>query len=368
MNLDNEEKSKRTPGAKTPEKKKLTRKEKKALKKAEALASVHVVTAPTPNLMGKEETAEGSTEEVEAKLDLSPVEVIPAPHYTAWEKISPPARRKKQITNMESGFREVLALVHSMRNNQEVLLESFKKLPEAVDSVKKLADHSAQQSELLKAMNDQMGTGSAGDFNKTLTSMDQTTQLLLERAQRSEERLYGMLKGAQRRITFMTLLVLMLFIGALAAAMFIVFPEKTNELLNRKASRPTEQVVDPQAVAVAEAETSAESASENLEVSKPMEEETLPEALENETPSEEEPPTLEELAEAAAEVVETQVSATATEIVETIAIEEPQAEEAVSLPKNELDEENVDEPNETIEAEESTSVEETTPTPLPESD
>jgi len=362
MNLDNEEKPKSTPEAKAPEKKKLTRKEKKALKKAEELASVKAVTAPTPNLMSKDETAEDAAEEVEAKLDPSPVEEIPAPHYTAWEKISPPARRKKQITNMESGFREVLALVHSMRNNQEVLLESFKKLPEAVDSVKKLADHSAQQSDLLKAMNEQMGTGSAGDFNKTLTSMDQTTQLLLERAQRSEERLYGMLKGAQRRITFMTLLVLMLFIGALAAVTFIVFPEKTNDLLNGKASIPKEQVVDPQPEASQEA--IAKPTEEDREGSIPMEEQTLPKPLEPEVPNEEEPQILEEVAE----VVVTHVSATATEIVETIVTEEPQAEEAISLPKNEVGEENVDEPSEIIEAEESTSVEEPTPSPLPESD
>ncbi len=129
------------------------------------------------------------------------------------------------MANMESGFREVLGLVQSMRTNQEILFESFQKLPEAVDSVKKLADHSATQSELLKAMNEQIGSGSSLKFNETLSSMDKTTRQLLERAQRSEERLYGMLRHAQRRIAFMTLLVLLLFVGAAFAIYRIAFSD-----------------------------------------------------------------------------------------------------------------------------------------------
>jgi hypothetical protein len=120
-----------------------------------------------------------------------------------------------------------------MRENQDILIESYKKLPEAVESVKKLADHSAQQSELLKAMHQQMGdSGSTGQFTKTLASMDQTTQLLLERAQRSEERLYSMLRRAQRRIALMTLLVLLLFVGAVAGVLLIAFPEETRAWLS----------------------------------------------------------------------------------------------------------------------------------------
>lgn len=245
MNLDQEENSSPTP-EKTPVKKKLSRKEKKTLKKAKKASSkkekspaASPAPAPEPKpairqeRLSERKSRDPETVEVEAKLDPAPVEEIPPPTYTAWEKISPPARRKKQIATMESGFREVLGLVHSMRHNQEVLLESFQKLPEAVESVKKLADHSAQQSDLLKAMNDSLSTGSAGEFNKTLSSMDQTTQLLLERAQRSEERLYSMLRRAQRRIAFMTLMVLLLFLGAVAAGMFIFFPEKTQALLDK---------------------------------------------------------------------------------------------------------------------------------------
>jgi hypothetical protein len=141
---------------------------------------------------------------------------------------------------MESGYREVLALVHSMRENQEVLMQSFQKLPEAVDSVKKLADHSAQQSELLTAMNEQMQAGSPGKFNETLTSMDKTTQLLLERAQRTEERLYSMLRRAQRRIAFMTLLVLLLFLGTGATILFLAFPTETRNWLEERGWRSTD--------------------------------------------------------------------------------------------------------------------------------
>jgi hypothetical protein len=152
-----------------------------------------------------------------------------------WEKISPPARRKRQIANMEDGFRQVLGLVQSMRENQEVLMESYRKLPEAVESVKKLADHSAQQSELLQAMNQHMGAdGSTGKFTETLASMDKTTQLLLERAQRSEERLYGMLRRAQRRIALMTLLVLLLFVGAVTGVLLIAFPDQTRSWFSRE--------------------------------------------------------------------------------------------------------------------------------------
>ncbi|MDF3128306.1 hypothetical protein P0Y35_03765 [Kiritimatiellaeota bacterium B1221] len=239
MNLDQEDK-KPLPSEKEPEKKKLTRKQKKALKKAEIQDKPPPVptpakkTVPPPSVeTSKPKSAAQKPEVVDAKLDPSPVEEIPPPKYTTWEKISPPARRKKQITTMESGFREVLGLVHSMRNNQEVLLDAFQKLPEAVDSVKKLADHSAQQSDLLKAMNESMSTGAAGEFNKTLSSMDQTTQLLLERAQRSEERLYSMLRRAQRRIAFMTLMVLLLFLGAVAAGMLIFFPEKAQTFMGK---------------------------------------------------------------------------------------------------------------------------------------
>lgn len=255
MNLDNEETPDNAPEPKASVKKKRSRKEKKALKKAEKntastkktnVESGKETLTPPPDEQKKaeEKPAGHEPEEVVAKLDPSPVEEIPPPQYTTWEKISPPARRKKQITNMEHGFREVLALVHSMRNNQEVLMESFRKLPEAVDSVKKLADHSAQQADLLKAMNDQMGTASAGDFNKTLSSMDETTKLLLERSQRSEEKLYTMLKQAQRRIAFMTLLVIMLFLGAMATVLFVFFPEKTNAWLNDRNTRVSAPVVE----------------------------------------------------------------------------------------------------------------------------
>ncbi len=254
MNLDQEDK-KPLSTEKAPEKKKLTRKEKKALKKEAAQAKKSPAAPPTKKAAtpppaaapAPKPAAAQKPEEVDAKLDPSPVEEIPPPKYTAWEKISPPARRKKQITTMESGFREVLGLVHSMRNNQEVLLDAFKKLPEAVDSVKKLADHSAQQSDLLKAMNDSMSTGAAGEFNKTLSSMDQTTQLLLERAQRSEERLYSMLRRTQRRIAFMTLMVLLLFLGAVAAGMFIFFPEKAQSLKDKFSKQETEttEVITP---------------------------------------------------------------------------------------------------------------------------
>lgn len=212
-----------------PGPKKLSRKEKKAAKKESA--SVAPPPAPSPSTASaatkenRPEAAANTSEEVDARLEPARPQPVPPPTYTLWEKISPPARRRRQLANMESGFREVLGLVQSMRTNQEILFESFQKLPEAVDSVKKLADHSATQSDLLKAMNEQIGSGSSLKFNETLASMDKTTQQLLERAQRSEERLYGMLRQAQRRIAFMTLLVLLLFIGAVFAIYKVAFSD-----------------------------------------------------------------------------------------------------------------------------------------------
>lgn len=232
MNLDESEKE--AAAAKN-----LSRKEKKALKAAQKLAAK--AAKAEQKLEEKAAAAEPtpeSTAEVEAELEPASVPKVPPPHYTTWEKISPPAKRKKQLATMESGYREVLGLVHSMRENQEVLMESFKKLPEAVDSVRSLAEHSAQQSKLLTAMNEQLESGSAGKFNETLSSMDKTTQLLLERAQRSEERLYGMLRRAQRRIAFMTLLVLLLFLGTGAAILFLIFPDQTRGWLEERGFVP----------------------------------------------------------------------------------------------------------------------------------
>lgn len=241
MNLDDHETN--APASKPA---KLSRKEKKALKaekKKEAAAEKEKLRAEKrAEKDGSPSEAEGSPaveptqvtpEEVSAQLEPAPIPTIPPPQYTLWEKISPPARRKRQMANMENGFREVLGLVRSMRENQEALLDSFQKLPEAVDSVKKLADHSARQSELLEAMNAQGEDGPlSGKFNDTLASMDKTTQQLLERSQRSEERLYTMLRRAQRRIAFMTLMVLLLFLGAIAGALYYVFPEETRSWLD----------------------------------------------------------------------------------------------------------------------------------------
>jgi len=253
MNLNEDEKRSATPPEENGKKKKLSRKEKKALKKAEkqdktakkekpsAAAEAKKTASKTGKPVEASHARPGAAqkpnapgpEEAEAHLEPAPVHTVPPPKYTLWEKISPPARRKRQIANMETASREVLGLVQAMRVNQEQLLESFRKLPEAVDSVKKLADHSAQQSELLKVMNEHMvgPEKSAGKFTDTLASMDRTTQLLLERAQRSEERLYGMIRRAQRRIAFMTILVLLLFFGAVIGGLFVMFPEESNSFL-----------------------------------------------------------------------------------------------------------------------------------------
>lgn len=225
MNLDETDPK---PNEKT---KKMSRKEKKAQKKAarQEKQSAQKTSRPDPKPDTPHANAPGASQPEEAAVELepAPVSTIPPPKYTLWEKISPAARRKRQIANMDNGFREILGLVRSMRRNQDVLMDAYQKLPEAVDSVKKLADHSAQQSELLQTMNRNMESGSPEKFTDTLTSMDKTTQLLLERAQRSEERLYGMLRRAQKRIALMTLLVFLLFLGAVGGVLLVIYPNQT---------------------------------------------------------------------------------------------------------------------------------------------
>ena len=300
MNLDESEKD--TESTEAP--KKLSRKEKKAKKRAEKAAAKVAKQEPASIVASDAATSTSEPQEVDAELEPAPVPEIPPTTYSAWEKISPPAKRKKQLATMESGYKEVLALVHSMRENQEVLLQSFQKLPEAVDSVKKLADHSAQQSDLLTAMNEQLQSGSAGKFNETLTSMDKTTQLLLERAQRSEERLYSMLRRAQRRIAFMTLLVLLLFLGTGGAILFLAFPDQTHAWLEERGWKtseepPVEDVLPEQTKStdISESETEPleslpepekaimEDVTEAVEDKAAEAEETIPE--EPETPTEE---------------------------------------------------------------------------------
>jgi len=295
-----------------PEKKR-SRKEKKKMKKEQksetsSESSTPSGGAPAPDKKEKAESASitDSLEEVEASLEPVQPKPVPPPKYTLWEKISPAARRKRQLATMESGYREVLGLVQAMRANQDQLLESFKKLPEAVDSVKRLADHSATQSEILKSMNETIGGG--GKFNETLASMDRTTQQLLERAQRSEERLYGMLRRAQRRIAFMTLLVLLLFIGAMAAVVAVINPEGSQNWLQNSglfatAPAEAEEVIAPESetgpATEAEAEAIPEIPDEVLEEVQeidpaeavPDEPDGEPEALE-ESPAEE--PAIEE--------------------------------------------------------------------------
>ncbi len=174
------------------------------------------------------------TEGQAVAVDVRSVPSIPPPRYTFWDNITPGGRRRRQLAYMENGFRQILGLVQSMRENQQVLFKAFQQLPDAVDSVKKLADHSARQAELLDAMNAQLTGGGAaplGRFNDTLASMDKTTRNILERAQRSEERLYRMLRRSQRHLAVMTLLLLAMFVGG---GVYVLYPEQSLAWLRKR--------------------------------------------------------------------------------------------------------------------------------------
>jgi len=203
-----------------------------------------------PAPVAKDVIVEDLGEEGELVLDPVPVRPVDPPDYSIWEKMSPPARRKKQIANMESGSREVLALVRSIRENmdhqvlaQKALLKSLEHLPEAVDSVKQLSEYTGQHAEMLTLMHEQMESGlenhrnmneSVNRFNETLVSMDKTTQLLLERAQRSEQQLHKMLRRSQRRLLAMMLLMILMFGGGLFVLVYVAFPEHSEAWLTER--------------------------------------------------------------------------------------------------------------------------------------
>lgn len=214
-------------------------------------------TSPTPAAADREEV-EVTLED--AALDLNPSPVLPVapPQYTLWEKVSPSARRKKQITTMESGSREVLSLVRSLRENmdQQVLAQKslLKHVPEAAESVRKLAEYTGQNSELLRMMHEQLESSqentrnmseTVSRFNDTMVSMDKTTQLLLERAQRSEERLYKILRRSQRRLALLMLLILLLIGGGFFGIHYALYPEKTESWLNERGIPTRDQVLPP---------------------------------------------------------------------------------------------------------------------------
>lgn len=187
-------------------------------------------------------------------LSSDTVTSVPPPKYTFWEKVMPPAKRGKQISTMEEGSREVLSLVRSLRENmdrqastQKHLMETLTILPEAVDSVKQLADYTGQHAEMLKLMQEShshMGE-TVNRFNDTLVSMDKTTQLILERAQRSETQLSKMLRRSQRRLALMLIMMVLMFFGAAFAVVYSLNPDRTeawltdrNLLVSRSAPEP----------------------------------------------------------------------------------------------------------------------------------
>lgn len=217
------------------------RKEKPVKSKAAEPAPKPAAPPPAPPEPKPEPRPEPKREETVVPLEaaelIAPgdVHAVPPPSYNLWEKMSPSARRKKQIATMEMGSREVLALVRSIRENMEQqlsaqrsLIDSLQHLPEAVAGIQTLTE---QHSEMLEMMNQQMGNShnSTNRFNDTLLSMDQTTQLLLERAQRSEQQLFGMLRRSQRRLFVLMLLTLLLFFGGTVALLNAMFPEQVQQ-------------------------------------------------------------------------------------------------------------------------------------------
>lgn len=192
---------------------------------------------PEPNPTVEAVEAEVMDTDVSTSPNVKP---LSPPKYTLWEKVMPPAKRGKQIATMEEGSREVLSLVRSIRENmdrqvstQNQLMETLTILPEAVDSVKQLADYTGQHAEMLKLMQEShshMGE-TVNRFNDTLVSMDKTTQLILERAQRSEAQLSKMLRRSQRRLALVLIMMVLIFLGTSFAIVYSLNPDRTEAWL-----------------------------------------------------------------------------------------------------------------------------------------
>jgi hypothetical protein len=217
-------------------------------------AEIKPEPSPAATEPSASEEVEATLEDSALELNPSPVQPVEPPKYNLWEKVSPSARRKKQITTMESGSREVLSLVRSLRENmdQQVLAQKslLKHVPEAAESVRKLAEYTGRHTELLQLMHGQLESSqentrnlseTVSRFNDTMVSMDKTTQLLLERAQRSEERLYKMLRRSQRRLALLMILILLLIGGGFFGIHYALYPEKTESWLSERGLLPQTQ-------------------------------------------------------------------------------------------------------------------------------
>ena len=164
----------------------------------------------------------------------------------------PRHRREQQLQTLQSGYLEMLEMMRSIRTHldhqvqtQEKLVESLKHFPDAVDGLKSIGQATAQQTEVLGMVREQLEqtahheeeiVGSMNNFNKTLNQMDetnrnstQTVSTLMERSHDSETALRAMMERSEKRMATLTGLMGFLALAAVGFALYVVFDNKKGE-------------------------------------------------------------------------------------------------------------------------------------------
>lgn len=181
---------------------------------------------------------------------LPPSDRTPAPWWT-W--MIPGARRAYQIRNLQAGTAEVMHLVRSIHDSleqqveaQRQLVASLSSLPDAVEGLKNIGKATEAQREMMTELHRQMNAnaGTMERFNDTLISMDGTTKSLAQHAKTSENALFDMLHRAQRRMTVLTLL-LVLTIGSVAALFGYLMTGGTLPSLKKASPHPSLVTPEP---------------------------------------------------------------------------------------------------------------------------
>ena len=179
-----------------------------------------------------------------------------APPWWTW--MVPGARRAYQMRNLQAGTSEVMQLVRSIHQSldqqietQRLLISSMSALPEAVEGLRHVGKATEAQRELLGVLQRQMDANASSmtRFNDTLVSMDGTTKRIAERATSSETALFDLLRRAQRRMTLLTVLLVLTIAGVAALASYLLTGGTLPDLRVRKA---VEAAVPPAKVPAAD--------------------------------------------------------------------------------------------------------------------
>lgn len=167
-------------------------------------------------------------------------------------------KRDTQIQALQSGYFEMVEMMRSIRNHldhqvdtQRQLAASLRDLPDAVSSLRDVGKMTAQQTEVLGLVRDQLErnadhekamVSSMEGFNTTLNHMDQTSRdttrtvsSLVERSHASEASLRAMMERSEKRMATLTGFMSFLALGAVAFALYVVLARSPADSGGREA-------------------------------------------------------------------------------------------------------------------------------------